>query len=71
MNREKVRLALSILSGKISTEELSNSEWTMLGYDPDTFAPGPPDEARARAVEIILEAICDHYHVASWCAATV
>ena len=66
MNREKVRLALSILSGRTLTEELSNSEWTMLGYDPDTFATGPlavhkgdifTDYARERAVEIVLEKI--------------
>lgn len=68
MTREKIRLALSILSGRFSIESFGWEEWDTLGFDAYKFgAFGRPglEDIRSKAEEIILEAICDHGHGAA------
>jgi len=58
MNREKIRLALSILCGRTNPESLDCFQYDLLGYE----RRPPTDMLMEKAEEIVLGAICDHRH---------
>lgn len=68
MNREKIRLAMAIVSGRYDADDMSADDWDTLGYDPYKFGYyGKPDSSdlKERAEDILLEAILDHGHGAA------
>lgn len=61
MNKERLRLALGILSGRVDWTLLSNEDYEKLGYDTYKFSYyGKPEEyyLKLKAEEIIMDAIC-------------
>lgn len=59
--REKIRVAIGIISGKYNKENLDQDVWDLLGYDTYRFSyyGSPSDkELKEKAGEILLDAIC-------------
>ncbi len=60
MDRNKIKLALGIISGRVNINLLNEDEWYDLGYEPHSFSKlGTPvvDNVKSKAEDIIYEAL--------------
>ena len=71
MNKDKLLLALSVLSGRVRANDLSEPDWYELDFDPSNFfsfhghPDGHPDddEVKRQAEAIIADAIVFRWYL--------